>query len=66
VLEAYANYSYDGNLAELMDPAHAFPKAFDNAAFGASGLWPAVRDCTEANDCRHCGKCAALMGEVFR
>lgn len=66
VLDAYATNSYHGDLAELMDPAHAFPKSFDNDSFSRSSLWPEVRNCREANDCRHCGKCAALMKEVFR
>ena len=66
VLEAYATCSYHGNLADLMDPAHVFPKSFDNARLGASELWPAVRDCRDANDCRHCGRCTALLEEVFR
>ena len=66
VLEAYASYSYGGNLADLMDPAHRFPKSFDNASFSASPLWPEVLACPDANDCRHCGKCSALMKEVFK
>ena len=66
VLNAYATYSYDGNLADLMDPAHAFPKRFDNRAFGRSALWPEVLGCVSANDCRHCGKCTALLKEVFK
>ena len=66
VLNAYATYSYDGNLADLMDPAHAFPKSFDNASFSRSALWPEVLACRDANDCRHCGRCAALMKEVFK
>ena len=66
VLNAYATYSYDGDLARLMDPAHDFPKTFDNAAFSRSTLWPSVLSCPDANDCRHCGKCAELMKEVFR
>ena len=66
VLEAYATYSYHGNLAELMDPAHRFPKSFDNDSFGASALWPEVAACRDANDCRHCGKCTVLLKEVFR
>ena len=66
VLNAYATYSYDGNLADLMDPAHAFPKRFDNKAFDRSALWPEVLGCASANDCRHCGKCAALLKEVFK
>ena len=66
VLNAYATYSYDGNLADLMDPAHAFPKSFDNKAFDRSVLWPEVLGCASANDCRHCGKCTALLKEVFK
>ena len=66
VLNAYATYSYDGNLADLMDACHTFPKSFDNRRFGANAaLWDEVRGCRDANDCRHCGRCAALMREVF-
>ena len=66
VLNAYATYTYDGNLADLMDPVHAFPKAFDNKAFDTTPLWPEVRGCTQANDCTHCGKCTKLLETVFR
>ena len=66
VLNAYATYSYDGDLALLTDPSYPFPQAFDNAALGASSLWPQVRSCPDANDCRHCGRCTALLGDVFR
>ena len=66
VLNAYATYAYDGNLADLMDPVHAFPKAFDNKAFDTTPLWPEVRGCIQANDCTHCGKCTKLMETVFR
>ena len=66
VLNAYATYSYDGDLALLMDPSYPFPKSFDNAAFGASSLWPEVCACPDANDCRHCGRCTELLREVFR
>ena len=66
VVNAYATYAYDGNLADLMDPVHAFPKAFDNKAFDRTPLWPEVRSCTQANDCTHCGKCTKLMETVFR
>ncbi len=65
VLEAYATQSYHGNLADLMDPAHHFPKSFDNDRFGRSQLWQDVLNCRMANDCRRCGKCRALMDEVF-
>jgi len=66
VLDAYATHSYHGNLADLMDPAHTFPKSFDNDRFGRSQLWPNVLNCRDANSCRHCGRCTALMNEVFR
>ena len=66
VLDAYATYGYDGNLADLMDPAHRFPKSFDNKSFDASPLWPEVRSCRQANDCTHCGRCTGLMSHVFK
>ena len=66
VLKAYATYSYDGNLAALMDPAHAFAKGFDNKSFSKSLFWEQVLHCRDANNCKHCGKCAALMKEVYR
>ena len=65
VLNAYATYSYGGNLADLMDPAHKFPKSFDNKSFDSNPLWDAVRGCKSANDCTHCGKCAKLLESVF-
>ena len=64
VLNAYADYSYRGDLAALMDPAHRFERPFDNARLGASPLWTDVRNCKQANNCRHCGKCAALLASL--
>ncbi len=64
VLTAYATCSYDGCLTDLMDPAHAFPQPIDNARLGASPLWATVRDCPHANNCRHCGTCAALLASL--
>ena len=50
-----------------MDACHMFPKSFDNRSFDAAPeLWREVRGCVRANDCTHCGRCAALMGKVFR
>ena len=66
VLRAYATYSYDGDLAAITDPCFTFPHRVDNVALGASPLWSEVRDCKIANDCTHCGKCAALAKAVFR
>ena len=66
VLDAYATYSYDGNLADLMDACHTFPKSFDNRRFDQDReLWASVRGCRDANDCRHCGRCAELLSRVF-
>lgn len=67
ILDAYATYSHDGNLADLMDACHSFPKSFDNRSFdGCPELWREVRGCKSANDCAHCGRCAALLAAVFR
>ena len=42
------------------------PKRFDNRSFDANAdLWREVRGCKQANNCTHCGKCAALMKAVF-
>ena len=66
VLDAYATCSYDGNLADLMDVCHSLPKSFDNKSFDENrDLWREVRGCRDANDCRHCGKCAELMSRVW-
>ena len=61
IIKAYATYSYNGDLAEIMDPCYKFPMIIDNQALGASGLWPAVRDCPDANNCKSCGKCRDLL-----
>ncbi|MBR1921767.1 MAG: hypothetical protein IJ829_07200 [Kiritimatiellae bacterium] len=63
ILAAYANRAYSGDLAEIMDPFYRFPKIIDNDALGASPLWPAVRDCPDADHCRDCGKCRRLLAE---
>lgn len=66
VIKAYATYEYDGNLAKLMDPAHAFPISFDNKSFDQTSLWHEVEHCKDANDCRHCGKCQMLFKQVTK
>lgn len=66
IIAAYAECSYDGDLAEIMDPFYRFPVRIDNKALGASSLWPEVRDCPDAGKCRRCGRCAALLREVSR
>ncbi len=67
VLAAYATYKSPASLADIMDPSYPFPRRFAGEAFAESeGLWREVRGCKDADDCRHCGKCAALMEKVFR
>lgn len=66
ILDAYATYSYNGDLAALMDPVPPLPKRFVNKAFDASAdLWREIRGCRQANNCTHCGKCAELLRRVF-
>ena len=66
IVKAYATYDYDGNLADLMDACHKFPKSFDNKSFDDNkSIWESVRSCKNANDCNHCGKCTELMSKVF-
>ncbi len=66
IIRAYATYSYQGDLAELTDPFFRFPMTIDNAALGASPLWPDVRDCIRVNNCPNCGKCTELLRAVSR
>ncbi len=66
IIRAYATYQYDGDLAAIMDPFYRFPQAMDNRALGASPLWPEVRDCLQADNCTNCGKCTALLKEIFK
>ena len=32
----------------------------------AGDLWAKVRDCRDANNCTHCGRCEELMRRVFK
>ena len=66
IVSAYATCSYDGDLAEIMDPCYTFPMIIDNQRLGASPLWPEVRDCREADNCTNCGKCSALLKSCAR
>ncbi len=68
ILNAYASYSYDGNLADLMDPVHSdlfAPYCIDNKSFppdfALSGTGGAC-----ANNCTHCGKCADVLKQVLK
>ncbi len=66
IIRAYATYSYDGDMAAITDPFFKFPFPIDNATLGRSPLWPGIRDCPDAHNCRRCGKCDALMDELAR
>lgn len=68
ILDAYAGYSYDGNLVDLMDPVHSdlfAPFRIDNASFPAD-FAATVAACPHANNCRHCGRCGEVLGKVLR
>ena len=65
IIRAYADCRYDGDMAAITDPFFRFPGRIDNAALGASPLWPKVRDCQDVRNCRHCGRCAALLKECY-
>ena len=67
VLNAYASYSYDGNLLDLMDPVHTelfAPYVVDNKSFPVD-FATSVAACPNANDCRHCGRCRAVLDQVL-
>ena len=64
IIRAYATYSYDGDMTKITDPFFDFPFSIDNAALGASPLWPEVRNCPNTHDCWRCGKCDALLEEL--
>ena len=68
ILNAYASYSYDGNLTDLMDPIHSelfAPYQIDNKAFPAD-FATTVGSCPDANDCRHCGRCTDILKKVLK
>ncbi len=67
ILNAYASYSFDGNLLELLDPIHAdlfAPQIIDNKAFPKDWATSGIgNEC--AMNCTHCGKCAELLKQVM-
>ena len=68
VLDAYATYSYDGNLLDLMDPMHSdlfAPRIIDNKSF-PSDFATTTGTCPHANNCRHCGRCADVLAHVLK
>ena len=68
ILNAYASYSFDGNLLRLMDPNHAEffqPYEIDNKRFpddwARSGIGSVC-----GNNCTHCGQCEAVLERVMK
>ncbi len=66
IVAAYASRSYDGDLAEIMDPFYRFPKRIDNVALGESKLWPLVRDAENTYGPEMDDLCRRLLLEVSR
>lgn len=67
ILDAYATYSYDGNLVDLMDPIHTelfAPYRIDNKSFPAD-FATTVAACSDSHSCRHCGRCAEVLKQVL-
>ena len=65
VIAAYANRSYSGDLAALMEPN--FSSLFAPAGYIENALLPGLEelpaDC--AVNCTHCGKCEEILKKVF-
>ena len=66
IIAAYAECRYEGDLAEIVDPFYRFPKIMDNAALGASPLWPVVRDSEDTGTEEMRQTCKALLADVFK
>jgi len=68
IVEAYVNESFDGNLTLLMDPYHGFgfrPNRVDNKSFPADWITSGIAGkCAE--NCKHCGKCEALLEKLLK
>ncbi len=67
VLNAYADYSYDGNLLDLLDPVHTdrIPFSIDNKSFPENWATSGIGSLCAAN-CTHCGRCAEILQRVKR
>ena len=68
IVEAYLNYSYDGNLLRLLNPYHGFefrPYRIDNKSFPADWATCGIAGkCAE--NCTHCGKCEQVLKQVMK
>ena len=68
IVEAYLNYSYDGNLLRLMNPYHGFefrPYRIDNKSFPADWATSGIAGKC-ADNCTHCGKCEQILKQVMK
>ena len=68
IVEAYLNYSYDGNLLRLMNPYHGFefrPYRIDNKSFPADWATSGIAGKC-ADNCTHCGKCEQILKRVMK
>ncbi|MCR5413950.1 MAG: hypothetical protein K6F50_04400 [Kiritimatiellae bacterium] len=66
IIAAYAGCSYDGDLAEIMDPFYRFPMVIDNKALGESKLWPKIRDAEDTSGPEMDHLARELLAEVSR
>jgi collagenase-like PrtC family protease len=68
ILNAYASYSFDGNLLDLMDPIHSdlfAPKIIDNKSFPEDWITSGIGGAC-ANNCSHCGRCSEVLSRVLK
>ena len=68
IVEAYLNYSYDGNLLRLLNPYHGFefrPYRIDNKSFPADWATSGIAGKC-ADNCTHCGKCEQILKQVMK
>jgi ferredoxin len=68
ILNAYASYSFDGNLLDLMDPIHSdlfAPKIIDNKSFPEDWITSGIGGVC-ANNCSHCGRCSEVLSRVLK
>lgn len=66
VVRAYSRCEYSGDLAMLMDPVFPISPAYDNEVFKANAVeWNMIRNCPDADNCRHCGRCSALRSKFL-
>lgn len=68
IVEAYLNYSYDGNLLRLLNPYHGAefrPYRIDNKSFPADWATSGIAGKC-ADNCTHCGKCEQILKQVMK